>query len=246
MYLAYAAVVARTLTLEEIRPLLPQYLVLELVYIVLLTALFWKPNLSSWLLHLYFAMQSTLVLLILSMRPEFDFVIVLFALLSYQASLLFAGRRRWIWVIALVLLSGGSLIFYLGFMQGLALALTTMAAEIVIPAYVMVSQDIETARVQSQNLLVELRDTHEQLQAYASQVEELAAMQERNRLARELHDTVSQHIFSISLTARSAQLLLEKDPPRVSEQLHRLQAMTTDALSQLRSLITQLRPPQKP
>ena len=70
-------------------------------------------------------------------------------------------------------------------------------------------------------------------------------MQERNRLARELHDTVSQLIFSISLTARSAQLLLKRDPARVPEQLNRLQEMTTDALSQLRSLITQLRPPQK-
>ena len=69
-------------------------------------------------------------------------------------------------------------------------------------------------------------------------------MQERNRLARELHDTVSQLIFSINLTTRSAQLLLKKDPARVPDQLKRLQEMTTDALSQLRSLITKLRPPQ--
>jgi len=68
-------------------------------------------------------------------------------------------------------------------------------------------------------------------------------MQERNRLARELHDTVSQLIFSISLLTRSAQLLMEKEPERVPEILMRLQKMTADALSQLRSFITQLRPP---
>ena len=44
------------------------------------------------------------------------------------------------------------------------------------------------------------------------------------------------------LTARSAQLLLERDPGRVPEQLLRLQEMTGEALSQLRSLITQMRP----
>jgi len=82
------------------------------------------------------------------------------------------------------------------------------------------------------------------LELYASQVEDLAAVQERNRLARELHDTVSQLIFSINLTTRSVQLLLKKEPARVPEQLSRLQAMSTDALTQLRSLITQLRPPQ--
>jgi signal transduction histidine kinase len=246
IYLAYAAVVARTLTLEVIRPLLPRYLGLELVYITLFTALLWKPNLPGWLMHLYFVLQSALVLLILSLRPQFDFVVVLFLLLGYQASLFFTGRMRWTWVIGLVLLTGGSLIFYLGFLQGLALALTTMAVEIVIPAYLIVNHNSETARVESQLLLGELQDTHQRLQSYASQVAELAAMQERNHLARELHDTVSQLIFSISLTARAAELLLERDPTRVPEQLNRLKEMTTDALSQLRSFITQLRPPQKP
>ena len=71
-------------------------------------------------------------------------------------------------------------------------------------------------------------------------------MQERNRLARELHDTVSQLIFSINLTTRSAQLLLKKEPARVADQLNRLQEMTADALAQLRSLISQLRPTQNP
>ena len=71
-------------------------------------------------------------------------------------------------------------------------------------------------------------------------------MQERNRLARELHDTVSQLIFSINLTTRSAQLLLKQEPARVADQLNLLQKMTTNALTQLRSLITQLRPPQNP
>jgi signal transduction histidine kinase len=171
---------------------------------------------------------------------------VLFCLLSYQASLFFTGRTRWTWVVSLVVLTGGSLVYHLGFLPGLALALTTMAIEIVIPAYLMVNHDREAARVESQLLLGELQDTHQRLQSYAGQVEELAAMQERNHLARELHDTVSQLIFSISLTARSAQLLLESDPARVPEQLNRLKDMTTDALSQLRSFITQLRPPQNP
>jgi signal transduction histidine kinase len=244
IYLAYAAVVARTLTMENIRPLLPQYLWLELVYIILYTFVLWKPNLPGWLMHPYFVLQSVLVLYILSLRPEFDFVVVLFLLLSYQASLFFTGWIRWTWVIILVILTGGSLIYYLGFLEGLALAPTTMAVEIVIPAYIIVNQEIETTRVESQLLLGELQDTHVQLRSYASQVDELAAIQERNRLARELHDTVSQLIFSITLTTRSAQLLLERDPGRVQEQLLRLKEMTADALSQLRSLITQLRPPQ--
>jgi len=245
IYLAFGAVVARTLAVESIRPLIAEYLGLELVYLLLFTFLFIIPNIPGWLLHLYFVLQAALVSYLLSLWPEFDFIIVLFLLLNYQASLSFAGRIRWIWIMAIVCLTGGSLIFYLGFLRGLALSLTTMAAEIVIPAFLIVNQEIEKARAESQLLIKELEVTHQQLELYSSQVGELAAIQERNRLARELHDTVSQLIFSISLTTRSAQLLLERDPARVKEQLIRLQEMSADALSQLRSFIKQLRPPQK-
>jgi signal transduction histidine kinase len=178
----------------------------------------------------------------LSLHPEFDFLILLFLLLGYQATLFFDGKQRWAWVAAFVLLTGGSLIFYLGLLRGLALALTTMAAEIVISAYLVLNQETEAARSNSQVLLGELEAIHHQLEIYAGQVEELAAMRERNRLARELHDTVSQLIFSITLTSRAAQLLLEQDPSRLPEQLALLEKITSDALAQLRSLISQLHP----
>jgi len=58
-------------------------------------------------------------------------------------------------------------------------------------------------------------------------------------LARELPDSVSQAIFSINLTSQSARLPLEREPDRVHEQLDRLQTMTEDAPTQLRSLIAQ-------
>ena len=244
-YLAFLAVITRTLTSEKTSPILTGYLGFELVFIILFSVAFLRPSLPGWLRHFYFALQSALVLELLSFQPEFDFVVLFFLLLTYQASLFFTGRMRWMWVMGLVLLTGGSLIFHLGLLRGLALSLTTIAAEIVFPAYLIVNQETETARAKSQSLLDELQSKHNQLESYAGQVEELAAMQERNRLARELHDKVSQFMFSISLTTRSAQLLLVRDPGCLPEQLARLQELTTEALSQLRSLISQLRPPQK-
>ena len=155
----------------------------------------------------------------------------------------FSTYSVWGWVGIFIFLSGASLIFFHGLTKGLALSLTTIAADLVAPAYFIVSHENEQARRRSQVLLGELQEAHQRLQAYASQVEDLAALQERNRLARELHDTVSQLIFSISLTTRSAQVLLHSDPARLPEQLERLQSMTGEALAQLRSLITRLRPP---
>jgi len=80
------------------------------------------------------------------------------------------------------------------------------------------------------------------LQAYAAQVEELTSVEERNRLDRELHDSVTQTIFSMTLTSESARIFLERDPAKAAVQLDRLQSLSKDALAEMRYLISQLRP----
>ncbi|MCX7791193.1 MAG: GAF domain-containing protein [Chloroflexaceae bacterium] len=70
-----------------------------------------------------------------------------------------------------------------------------------------------------------------------------AVLEERNRLARELHDSVTQQLFSITLTAQAARVQLERNPQRVALQLERLQETATAALAEMRALIYQLRPP---
>jgi len=242
LYVVIVAGVARTLASTPTQDLWPWYVGLHLVYLVLFTAVLCRPTLRPEWLHLYFACQSALVLALLSLDPELDFVTGLFPLLSYQAALVFAGWTRWMWVGVFVLLTGGSLMFYLGPLEGLALGLTPGAVGIVLAAYVVVNEEIENARAGSQVMLGELQATHRQLQAYAEQVEELATMEERNRLARELHDSVSQTMFSIVLNTRSAQILLERNPARVKPQLEQLQELTQNALAQMRSLIAQLLP----
>ncbi|MEI7556171.1 histidine kinase [Candidatus Chlorohelix sp.] len=75
-----------------------------------------------------------------------------------------------------------------------------------------------------------------------SQAQLVAALEERNRLARDLHDSVTQTLFSITLTAESARAMLIKKPERVEAQLDRLQVMARGALAEMRTLIFQLRP----
>jgi signal transduction histidine kinase len=72
---------------------------------------------------------------------------------------------------------------------------------------------------------------------------ELSIIEERNRLARELHDAVSQKLFGVVLTAESAATLADRDPAAAQEQLTRLGALAREAQEELRSLIDELRPP---
>jgi signal transduction histidine kinase len=71
---------------------------------------------------------------------------------------------------------------------------------------------------------------------------ELSVIEERNRLARELHDSVTQKLFGIVLTAEAAGTLLDDDTERARGQLQRLQELAGEAMEELRSLIFELRP----
>src|SRR5919198_3875389 len=71
---------------------------------------------------------------------------------------------------------------------------------------------------------------------------ELSTVEERKRLARELHDSVTQSLFGISLTAEAAAALVDVDPARAKAELEHLQELARAAMDEMRSLIFELRP----
>jgi len=74
------------------------------------------------------------------------------------------------------------------------------------------------------------------------QAQELAALQERQRLARELHDSVAQVLYSIALGARTARILLDRDPNKLAETLDYVLALAQAGQAEMRALIFELRP----
>jgi signal transduction histidine kinase len=73
---------------------------------------------------------------------------------------------------------------------------------------------------------------------------ELSIISERNRLALELHDVVSQKLFSVMLTAEAAAAQIDRDPDAARAQLERTRELARESLDELRSLIFGLRPPE--
>jgi signal transduction histidine kinase len=71
---------------------------------------------------------------------------------------------------------------------------------------------------------------------------ELSILSERNRLALELHDVVSQKLFSLNLSAEAAATLISRDPVAAGAQLQRVRELARESLAELRSLILGLRP----
>lgn len=84
-----------------------------------------------------------------------------------------------------------------------------------------------------------LADKNAQL---AEEARGLAQLEERNRLARDLHDAIKQQLFGLSLTAGSLQPLITKDPELARERLQQLSEMTQTILEEMDNIIKQLRP----
>lgn len=74
------------------------------------------------------------------------------------------------------------------------------------------------------------------------QSRELGQLQERQRLARELHDSVSQTLFSCHTMSESALRRWEKNPERTHELLETINQLTITALAEMRILLLELRP----
>jgi signal transduction histidine kinase len=86
------------------------------------------------------------------------------------------------------------------------------------------------------------RRREQETRLLSEQAQELAALQERQRLARELHDSVSQALYGISLGAHTARAALESDPGEAIAPLEYVIALAEAGQAEMRALIFELRP----
>ena len=241
-FIMIAVVTLRALLFYQGQPDLILVILLIAIYALLYSLEPWLSNRFHWHPHLYFPLQTALVITLSNLRPFLDFQTVLYFPLCIQLFRRFPSRIAFTWTLFFIVLLGITLIPGLGLWEGLALLLLNIATGTFLISYDFLYLRTQADQVESQQLLADLQAAHQKLQEQAAQADELAAARERNRLARELHDSVSQIIFSITLTSQSARLLLERDQARARAEIERLQEMTSSALTQLRSLIAELRP----
>jgi signal transduction histidine kinase len=77
--------------------------------------------------------------------------------------------------------------------------------------------------------------------AYERQLRQAAAQEERNRLARDLHDSIKQQIFAAQTSAATAQVRFESDPSGARQALDQVRRSTRDAMSEMEAMLDNLR-----
>jgi signal transduction histidine kinase len=97
-------------------------------------------------------------------------------------------------------------------------------------------------RLHAEALVVQLEEAQQQLRAHASEVEELAVARERNRMAREIHDTLGHYLTILAVQLETALKLEERGDARLRDELVEARRAATECLAEVRRSVAALRP----
>lgn len=102
----------------------------------------------------------------------------------------------------------------------------------------------ERRREEGERLFSELQETYAQLQQYTQQAEQLAVSEERNRLAREMHDALGHRLTVAVVQLEGAKRLIPTDPERAAGIVDNMRTQLKEALAELRQTLGALRTEQ--
>jgi signal transduction histidine kinase len=242
-YLIYAAVFARALGWSQDSAPIPQPA--WALLIVFGFVLFSERPLSRrlpWYPRLYALVQSGLVVAMLYTAPTVDIFAMLFFPLSFQVVQFFHNRIGFICIGGFTLAMAGMFLFGLEWQSGLTMIVASTGANLLMGSFAHLIERTDQRRADNQRLFRELQAAYLKLKDSAAQSEAFAAAEERYRLVRELHDSLTQTLFSMNLATQAAQLAIQDAPGSAAEQLHRLQFLSRSAAEEVQALTGQRSP----
>ena len=192
---------------------------------------------------LYLAIQTFLVLSLLALPPHIEFTTILFFVLSAIATMLQPGKKGYLWIAFFTIATAIFLYFNLGLQAALYALPINTGGYLFFGTFSASATKAEIARKESQILLEDLTAAHLKLQTYAAQAEELAVAEERNRLAREMHDTLGHRLTVGIVQLEGAERFVDVEPERARIMLVTVKQQMREALSELRQAVATLREP---
>lgn len=183
---------------------------------------------------LYMATQSLILVALHALAPTSDVFGLLSFILGIQAVLVMPNRTAIRWIVLFYLIDSGAVLWVRG-AQGIIPALFNIAVFVLTYVFAAIVRQAEIARLENEQLLVELRSAQLLLH-------DLAVAEERNRLARDLHDSVKQQVFATSMQLGAARVLLQHNPEAARTHVVEAEQLAQQAGAELSLLIHELRP----
>ena len=217
---------------------------LLIVYLVGLVSQRALERRADWSVQPYFVLQTALILAMMLLNPGLDYFAILFFPLTTQVISVLPRNIAYRWVAVFIAVTSVGMLATLDWAEGIALTLLYASGFVFFASYAAVTKRAQTARAKSQELYTALQEAYRRLEEYAGQIEALAVIEERNRLARDLHDSVTQALYGLTLSAEAAaRQIAAGDVDAAAAQMREVQETATRAQKEMRLLIYELRPP---
>lgn len=151
--------------------------------------------------------------------------------------------QRWAWIMSAAIFASMMIpaaVRY-GLENALMIAISISPAFVFIYIFVKLWLNADEARQKVQVLADDLEAANHQLAAYAAQAEELATTKERNRLAREIHDSLGHYLTVINVQIEAARTIMAQNPQQANDALQKAQTLTQEGLASVRQSVATLR-----
>lgn len=150
--------------------------------------------------------------------------------------------RRWMVLVCIAVIIALVLSAALAGSAGLAQATASFVAAVgFVALFTQIAANERDARSEVEMLAAQLGEANRKLREYALQAEDLATMQERNRLARDIHDGLGHYLTVINVQLEAARAVMDSDPQRASSALEKAQSLSQQALAEVRRSVAALR-----
>ena len=187
----------------------------------------------------FFVVMCGLGLTINFIAPPGYMWIILAPLIGVAESTLKTAGR---WVIYAVVLigSGGPYITNYGWDSFFTIILYIPAVLFVV-TFTRLTMRAEKDKQKAESLTKELEEANRKLGEYAIQAEEMATTQERNRIAREIHDNLGHYLTVINVQLEAAKVTFDLKPEKSRDAINKAQNLTKEGLGAIRDSIASLR-----
>jgi signal transduction histidine kinase len=187
----------------------------------------------------YFAVQLLVSGTIIYLLPSGAIFLITLPLAG-QSVILLSGRWTVLVCLGMFLMMIAPIWWRGGIAPALIVGMIFVAGIVFVVVFTRIAVNERQARAEVERLAAEVGEANRKLRAYAAQVDELATVRERNRLAREIHDSLGHYLTVVNVQIEAARAVID-DRERSLDVLRKAQTLTQDGLAEVRRSVAALR-----
>jgi len=219
---------------------------LVIMSIFLIFFRFWFPKIedSPFYINIFIFIETLMILIPIFLNFNWGIFPYLFFMLSVISMVKLSLINGIFWVIGFALISFIIYSIQGGLYVGLIYSLIYGVGSFFFGGFGYALKISIESKEKTEKLLQELKEAHEKLKEYTKKVQELTILEERNRLSREMHDSIGHHLVTVSIELEILKKILsEKKPDKAKKIIEVIKNEISKSLDDLRNVVKTLRKP---